>query len=373
MKISFHKADFLNSILKAQSIISAKTPLPILNNLMIETAAEHVLVTATDLQVWVSCNCPAKITEEGATTLPARLLSSVIRELPGDEVNLATDSKDITTITCGRSFFKIMGVSRAEYPKEPEFPGKESFILEQNIFSDMIRKCVYAISREDSRYALMGLYFLLKDKKLTLVATDGRRLSKIETPVSIDNKFKKDFIVHLKGVEELNKLLGSEGEVKIFLEKNHAAFHLEHTKLLSRLIDGVFPDYERVIPESCLKKIKLSKAELLSLVKQVSTMTTEKNLMVRMKFEKEKLTLTVKTNDVGEARADMPIDYSEEELDLEVGFNPKFLADSLESINEDEIIFELSDAQSPGVIKADGSFIHVIMPMRLHEDNVDNE
>lgn len=370
MKISFQKADLLDSIQKAQSTISAKTPLPILNNLLVETASEHIVVTATDLQVRVSCKCPAKITEEGATTIPARLLAAIIRELPGDDVNWTTDAKDTTTITCGRSFFKIMGVSKAEYPKEPEFPEEECFIIEQNILADMIRKCVYSISREDSRYALMGLYFLLRDKKLTLVATDGRRLSKTETPVSIDNKFKKDFIIPLKGVEELGKLLGSEGEVKVFLEKNHAAFDLEHTKLSSRLIDGVFPDYERVIPESCLTKIKLPKAELSSLVRQVSTMTTDQNLMVRMKFEKEKLTLTVRTNDVGEARADMPIDYSGE--DLEVGFNPRFLSDSLASINEDEIMFELSDAQSPGVIKADGSFIHVIMPMRLH-DLVDNE
>jgi len=370
MKISFQKADILDSVLKAQTVISSKTPLTILTNLLIETAEEHVVVTATDLQVGIKCKCATKIIEEGATTIPARLLSSILRELPGDEVHLTTDAKDITTITCGRSFFKIMGISKAEYPKEAEFPKEEAFVIEQKILMDMLRKCVYSISREDSRYALMGLYFLLKDKRLTLVSTDGRRLSKADTPIDIDNKFKKDFIIPLKAVEELGKLLSAEGEVKVFVEKSNAAFDLGHTRLTTRLIDGVFPDYERVIPESSQTKIKLPRDEFASLIRMVSTMTTEQSLMVRLKFEDEKLTLSTQTKEVGEARADMPVDYKGP--NLEVGFNPLFFRDALNSVIEDEVILELGDAQSPGVIKGDGTFIHVIMPMRLH-DLVDNE
>jgi len=231
----------------------------------------------------------------------------------------------------------------------------------------MLHKCVYSISREDSRYALMGMYFLLKNKTLTLVATDGRRLSKMDAPVDIDVKYKKDFIVPLKAVEELIRMLGSEDNVKVYLAKNQVAFDLGHTRLMSRLIDGAFPDYERVIPESSEEKISVARQEFASVVRQASLMTSDQMGMVRLKFEKEKLIVNSNSPEQGEARADMPIDHKGKEV--EIGFNPTFVRDVLNSMSEEEVTVELTDSMSPGVIRGEGSFIHVIMPMRL----LDNE
>ena len=363
MKISFQKSDILDAVQSVQSVVTTKTTLSILSNLMIETTEGNVVLTGTDLQVGVRCKSVEKIVEPGGSTIPAKMFSSILREMPGEEIELSIDGKDIATITSGRSFFKLMGISKEEYPKLPEFAEEESFLIEQKVLSAMLNKCVCAISREDSRYALMGLYFLLKDKQLTLVATDGRRLSKITTPIDIDVKYKKDFIVPLKAVEELNRMLDSEGEVKIFLAKNQVAFDLGDTRLMSRLIDGAFPDYERVIPESSREKITLARQEFGSIVRMASLMTSEQTGMVRLKFEKGKLTATSHSPEVGEARAEMPVDHKGNEV--EIGFNPAFVRDVLSSMEEDEVTIELTDSLSPGVIRGEGSFIHVIMPMRL--------
>ena len=363
MKISLHKSDVLDAVQRVQSVVTTKTTLSILSNLMIETAEGSVILTGTDLQVGIRCKSPAKVFESGGSTVPARMLSLILRELPEDNVELSIDAKDIATITSGKSFFKLMGISKEEYPKLPEFSNEEAFTIEQKVLSNMLHKCVYSISREDSRYALMGLYFLLKDKSLTLVATDGRRLSKISAPIEIDIKYKKDFIVPLKAVEELARMLGSEGTVKVFLAKNQVAFDLEDTRLMSRLVDGAFPDYERVIPETSQEKINVPRQELASIVRMAGLMTSDQGGMIRLKFEKGKLTVASHAPEVGEARAEMPVDYKGKEV--EIGFNPAFVRDALSSMDEDEVIIELTDSLSPGVIRGEGSFIHVIMPMRL--------
>ena len=363
MKVSFQRADILDAVQKVQSVVTTKTTLSILSNLMIETGEKEAILTGTDLQVGVRCKCPAKISEPGGSTIPARMFLSILREVPADSVDLSIDAKDVATITSGRSFFKLMGISKEEYPKLPDFSEEEAFTLDQKVLGAMLQKCVYAISREDSRYALMGLYFLLKEQELTLVATDGRRLSKISCPIKVDIKYKKDFIMPLKAVEELSRMLGSEGELKIFLAKNQVAFELEGTRLMSRLIDGSFPDYERVIPESSQEKIRVPRQELSSIVRMASLMTSDQSEMVRLRFEKDKLTVTSHSPEVGEARADMPVDHKGKQV--EIGFNPIFVRDALSSMEEDEITLELTDSLSPGVIRGEGSFIHVIMPMRL--------
>lgn len=366
MRISFQKGDVLESVQRVQSVVTTKTTLSILSNLMIETAEDHVVFTGTDLQVGVTCKTTAKIQEAGGSTIPVRMLSSILRELPGENIELAIDDKDVATITSGSSFFKILGISKAEYPKLPEFSEEESFSIEQKTLGEMLHKTVYSVSREDSRYALMGLYFLLKNKELTLVATDGRRLSKMDTPIDIDVKYKKDFIVPLKAVEELSRMLGTEGELKVFLAKNQVAFDLNDTRLMSRLIDGAFPDYERVIPDSSQERVKLPRQELASIVRMAGLMTTDQMGMVKFKFESGKLTVTSYSPEVGEARADMPVEYKGK--DVEIGFNPVFVRDVLSSMEEEEVILEFTDSLSPGVVRGEGAFIHVIMPMRLLEN-----
>ncbi len=365
MKASVQTKDILEAVQKVQSVVSTKSTLSILSNVLIETVDNSMVLTATDLQVGIRCKSEARVKEQGASTVPAKTLFAILRELPEGEVNIEINEKDIATIACGDSYFRILGISRDEFPKLPEFLEKESFTVSQSLLKGMLHKTIYAISREDNRYALMGLYFIIADHTLTFVSTDGRRLSKMTTELGAEVKLKRDFIVPLKAVDELQKMLGDEGDVRLFLAKNQVAFQLDGVLLVSRLIDGTFPDYERVIPETSTEKAELDRREFLHMVRQTALLATDQANLVRLSFTKGQLVITSSSPEVGEARVSMPTKYDGK--DLEIAFNPDFLKDVLGSIDEEVVTLELSDSLSPGVVRGKGTFLHVLMPMRLQD------
>lgn len=363
MKASVQTKDILDAVQKVQAVVSTKSKLSVLSNVLIETVDNSLVLTATDLQVGIRCTSDARVKAAGATTLPARTLFAILRELPEGEVKIDVSDKDIASITCGDSFFRILGISRDEFPKLPEFVEKESFTISQSLLKGMLHKTVYAISREDNRYALMGMYLIIANHTLTFVSTDGRRLSKITAELGADVKLKRDFIVPLKAVEELERMLGDKGDARVFLAKNQVAFQLDGVLLVSRLIDGTFPDYERVIPEKSSEKAVLDRRELFHVVRRVALLASDQANLVRLSFTKGQLVTTSSSPEVGEARASMPAKYDGK--DLEIAFNPDFLKDVLSSMDEDVITLELSDSLSPGVVRGEGTFLHVLMPMRL--------
>jgi DNA polymerase-3 subunit beta len=365
MKASVQTRDLLEAVQKVQTVVSSKSTLSILSNVLVETVDNALVLTATDLQVGVRCKTEARVKKEGVSTIPAKTLFGILRELPEGEVKVEINEKDIASITCGDSYFRILGSSKDDFPKLPEFLEKESFTLGQALLKNMLRKTAYSISREDNRYALMGLYVVIENHTMTLVATDGRRLSKITAELGADVKLKRDCIVPLKAVEELQRMLGEDGEVRIFLAKNQIAFQLNEVLLVSRLIDGSFPDYERVIPEGSPQKAELDRREFSHVVRRVALLATDQTNLVRLAFSKGQLLATASSPDVGEARASMPVKYDGDEV--EIAFNPDFLKDVLGSMDEEVINLELTDALSPGVIRGQGSFLHVIMPMRLQD------
>jgi DNA polymerase-3 subunit beta len=365
MKASVQTKDILEAVQKAQTVVSTKSTLSILSNVLIETVDSSLVLTATDLQVGIRCKSEARVKEAGASTLPARTLFAILRELPEGEVKIEITDKDIASITCGDSYFRILGISRDEFPKLPEFLEKESFTVTQALLKAMLRKTVYAISREDNRYALMGMYFVIANHTLTFVSTDGRRLSKMSADLGADVKLKRDFIVPLKAVEELERMLGDKGDVRVFLAKNQVAFQLDGLLLVSRLIDGTFPDYERVIPESSAEKASLDRREFFHVVRRAALLASDQTNLVRLSFSKGQLVTTSSSPDVGEARVSMPVKYDGK--DLEIAFNPDFLKDVLGSMDEEVITLEMTDSLSPGVVRGEGTFLHVLMPMRLQD------
>ena len=365
MKASVQTRDLLEAVQKVQTVVSSKSTLSILSNVLIETIDNALVLTATDLQVGVRCKTEARVQKEGASTIPAKTFFAILRELPEGEVKVEISEKDVATITCGDSYFRILGSSRDDFPKLPEFLEKESFTLGQALLKNMLRKTIHAVSREDNRYALMGMYLVIEGRVITLVATDGRRLSKMSAELGADVKLKRDFIVPLKAVEELQRTLGDEGDVRIFLAKNQVAFQLNDVLLVSRLIDGTFPDYERVIPESSSQKVELDRREFFQVVRRAALLTTDQANLVRLAFSKGQLVITSSSPEVGEARVSMPAKY--DGPDLEIAFNPDFLKDVLGSMDEEVVNLELTDSLSPGVIRGEGSFLHVIMPMRLQD------
>jgi len=366
MKVQVGRADLYEALQKVQSIVSSKSTVSILSNVLLETLEDNLIFTATDLQVGIRCKAKARIEEEGSSTLPARKLFEILRELVEPEVNIEIDSKNEATITCGTSFFRMKGLSREEFPKLPEFAESESFELPQDELRRMIRNTAYAISREDSRYVLMGLYFVVEGGTLRLISTDGKRLSKVEGDISGTAEGTRDFIVPLKAIEELGRMLGTEGEVKMFLAKNQVAFQIDDTLLVSRLIDGTFPDYQRVIPEESQESVEMDREELATLVRQAALMTSEQSSSVKLEFQPEKLEITSVSPEVGLADVNMPIKYEGKEI--EIAFNPDFLKDVLSNLEEETVTLEFTDALSPGVLKGGENFLHVIMPMRIESE-----
>ena len=365
MKTFVQTRDILEAVQRVQSVVSTKSTLSILSNVLIETVDNSLVLTATDLQVGVRCKAEARVKEPGASTIPAKTFFAILRELPEAEVAVEVDEKDVASITCGESYFRVLGISRDEFPKLPEFLEKESFTIAQVLLKGMLRKTGYAISREDNRYALMGMYFVIANHVLTLVSTDGRRLSKMTAELGADVKLKRDVIVPLKAVEELQRMLGDEGDVRVFLAKNQVAFQLDGVLLVSRLIDGTFPDYERVIPESSPEKAELDRREFLHTVRRVALLATDQANLVRLSFGKGQLVMTSSSPELGEARVSMPAKYAGK--DLEIAFNPDFLKDVLGSMDEEVVSLEMTDSLSPGVLHGEGTFLHVIMPMRLQD------
>lgn len=363
MRVQCHKEEILGGIQQIQNVVSSRTTLPILSNVLIEADGENLILTTTDLEVGMQCRLPAKISRPGITTIPAKRFSSIIRELPKDELDLEVSDNNVATIKCGSSFFRIMGLAKDEFPKFPDFKGVDSFQIEQAVLKEMLKKTAYCVSHDETRYVLNGVFMVAKDNKITCVATDGRRLALTEKNVDLPKGFEKEVIIPAKAVNELNRILEEDGTVKVQISDNQIAFELNQCLLVSRLIDGHFPNYKQVIPEKIRQKIRLDRQELENAVKRASLLTTDKSNSIKFNFSKGQLTIVANTPDVGEAREDLEIEFDGEEVGI--AFNPGFVLDVLKNLQEDSVIIELIDSLNPGVFRSDMDFLCVIMPMRM--------
>jgi DNA polymerase-3 subunit beta len=233
----------------------------------------------------------------------------------------------------------------------------------------MIKKTSFAVSTDESRYVLNGIFISLKEGKMTLVATDGRRLALVDEEVDITEKSSGEFIVPAKAVNELNRLLQEKGDVELKYGENQASFALKDEKglsvlLITKLIEGNYPNYRQVIPGEAKERIALVREELLQALRRAEIMTSEKANSVRLNFGRNQLTITANSPEVGEARETIAINYKGKEL--AIAFNPRYLIDPLTALTDDEVFMELIDELSPGVLKIKGAFLYVVMPMRLN-------
>jgi DNA polymerase-3 subunit beta len=232
----------------------------------------------------------------------------------------------------------------------------------------MMRKTSFAVSTDESRYVLNGIFISLKDHKMTMVATDGRRLALVDEEVDIAEKSSGEFIVPAKAVTELNRLLQDKGDVEIKFGENQASFALKDDKgfsvlVITKLIEGNYPNYRQVIPAEVKERVPLSREEFLQALRRAEIMTSEKANSVKLTFGKNNLAITANSPEVGEARETLAVNYKGKEI--AIAFNPRYLIDPLNSLVEDEVFFELIDELSPGVLKINGPFLYVVMPMRL--------
>jgi DNA polymerase-3 subunit beta len=310
----------------------------------------------------------AKVNRPGASTVPVKKLFGIVRELTNLDIDLEVDDKNNCSIHSGASFYKINGLSADEFPPLPKFKEEKKVVLSQETVRSMMKKTSFAISTDESRYVLNGIFLSLKDHKLTMVATDGRRLALADEAVDVSEASQGEFIVPAKTVNELNRLLQDKGEVEIRYAENQASFTLKDEKgssvlIVTKLIEGNYPNYRQVIPAETKERIALGREEFLHALRRAEIMTSEKSNSVKLSFGKNKLEITANSPEVGEARETLAINYKGP--DMAIAFNPKYVIDPLNALTNDEVFLELIDELSPGVLKINGPFLYVVMPMRL--------
>jgi DNA polymerase III subunit beta len=368
MNLTITKEQILNGLQAVQNVVSSRTTLPILSNVLLRAEGERLEFTATDLDVTVACSVEAKVKKAGATTVPVRKLFGIVRELSGGELDLEVDDKNVCSVRSGTSFYKIHGIGADEFPPMPKFKDDKKVTLTQETTKSMLGKTSFAISTDESRYVLNGVFISLKDHKMTVVATDGRRLALADEEVEVSEKSQGEFIIPAKAVNELNRLLQEKGDVEIKFGENQAAFKLKDDQgfsilVLTKLIEGNYPNYRQVIPSETKERVPLVREEFLHALRRAEIMTSEKANSVKLTFSKNSLAITANSPEVGEARESLAVNYKGKEI--AIAFNPKFLIEPLNALTEDEIFFELTDELSPGVLKINGPFLYVVMPMRL--------
>lgn len=364
MKFTISQDAFSNGLQNAVSAVNPRSTLPILSNVLLQAAGETLTLTATDLDFTVRTKVPSKVAKSGATTLPARRLSTLVKDLPKTDIEVEVDAKSVATLHSGAGVYRIFGMPEAEFPGFPAFEDAVQFTLKAADLKDGLRKTHYAISLDETRYVLNGIFFSFKGDKLTLVATDGRRLALAEVnDLEIAPSQERDFIVRTKAVHELMRVIPDDGEVTVSLAQNMVQFDCGPTTVISKLVEGNYPNYLQVIPSKVNERITVERESLLNAVRRVSLLNNEKTASVRLTFGKGNIDITSNTPEVGEARESMAVNYKGK--DISVSFNPEFLMAPLRYLQEDEVHFELIDDISPGVIKINAPFVYVLMPMRL--------
>ncbi|MEO6052476.1 MAG: DNA polymerase III subunit beta [Chthoniobacterales bacterium] len=363
MKFTVSKEALLDGLQTIQNVVSSRTTLPVLSNVLIETLDSGIRLTTTDLEVGIRRDIEAQIEKQGSTTLPARRLLSVIRELPSKEIQFETDSKHISAIKCGPSFFKMYGMAKEEFPACPSFKDAKVFKMKQGELKDGLKKTAYAISVDETRDVLNGILFSFKENKLTLVATDGRRLALWESDIEFPKSQERDFIVPTKAINELQRLLKDEGEITVAVGENLISLELNGALLVTKLVEGTYPNYRQVIPNETKERVTLEREMFLSCVHRVSLLSNEKSSSIRLAFTKNNLDITSNTPEIGEARESLSVPYRGR--DFAIAFNPEFLMAPLRNLSDEEVYLDLADEMSPGVIKIKTPFLYVLMPMRV--------
>jgi DNA polymerase-3 subunit beta len=370
MEIQIGREEFLQGLQRIQSVVERKTTTPILANFLLQAQGNQLTYVATDLELTCKGILATNTVREGVITLPARQTFDIVRELPtGTMIELRVGEQNWAELTAGRSFFRIPGLPGEDFPPFPPFEGAEHLSLPASILREMIVKTAFCTSQDETRFALRGALFVLKEGHVSMVATDGHRLASIERDCKDADAIAKQVIIPRKALEEIRKGLenGSDedDEVLVSVLDQHLLIRRGDLWLSTRLIDGQFPAYERVIPQGHPKHIILRKDAFLGSLRRVSLFAPEKSRAVRLKLAPGTLTVLSESPELGEARDEIEAEYEDEAVT--VGFNARYLMDVLNVVNEDQVILEVKDAVSSSLMRpmSDPANLYVIMPLRL--------
>ena len=370
MEIKIKKEILAEQLGWIQSVVDRKTTMPVLSHILLEAKANSLMLSATDLQVGVTGFCNAEVATPGRMTVPAREFYDIVRELPSEIIQLKSQENHWVSIECGRSKFKLVGKDASEFPAFPKKTGGEECTLDAEAVRNMIDKTAFAISIDETRFNLNGIYLEApqkeKSRTLTMVATDGHRLSLVERTLKKEAVLPKGVILPRKGVTELRRLIDSEeGEFNIWVGEKQVMVEKGAKSLFMRLIDGQYPPYQQVIPNKQEKVVVVDRDPLVQSLRRVAIMNQDRSQGVKFAISPGNLEISSSNPNLGEAKEELSASYKGNAFS--VGFNARYFLEALEVIEDEKVVLQLKDGVSPCLIQSelDRGFIHVIMPMRI--------
>ncbi len=371
MKLRIKKEEILKGLQRIQGVVDKKNTMPILSNMLMVADAKGVEIIATDLEIGLRGRYQADVEKPGSVTVSAKKMYEVARELPEEEVQIRVEENNSVGITSGHSQFKLVGLPKEEYPALPDVAEEGMITVSGDTLRDMIKKTLYAAGENDARYVLNGLFVHLAPGtgglNIRMVGTDGHRLSLIDRIIEAKHK-EESVIVPKKAMLELRRLLEEDASQEGFelgFSKNHALFKRNGLIMVSKLIDGNYPNYQQVIPTKNAKKVTVPRDLFTHAVKRVSILAKDKTNAVKLQLDKNTLALSTNNPEVGEANEELSVTYAGESLTI--GFNSRYLLDALSAMDRPTISLELNDSLSPCLITEEGDDAYrcVVMPMRV--------
>lgn len=375
MDFEIDKREFLKGLGLMQSVAGRRTTLPILSHILLEWEKDSLCLTGTDLETGIREELTARIHQGGKASVSAKKIFEIVKELPEETIHIKKKENQWITIQCGKSVFNLAGLDPEEFPSLPTYSDESFSQVSTHLMKEMIEKTVFAASSEESRYHLNGI-LISQSKKgereiLRMVATDGHRLSLLDRESQMIRGIEKGIIIPKKGVLEIKKIMGDRDgaeEMKVYFDQTHGFFKMGKSLMVIRLIDGEFPEYEQVIPKGNDKRVLMEKGKMYASLRRVSTMASERVEGIKFLVKKNFVELSSYHQDFGDAKEEVEVSY--EGPSLEIGFNARYLMEALSVMDMEDVVMELKDEGSPGILKPQSvtepsNQLCIIMPMRI--------
>ncbi len=368
MKFTITREKMHEGLQAVAASVPSKTTLPVLANILVEASKDGLKLSGTDLDISVSTTIPASVDQEGATTLPARKLVEIVKELPNAAIRMTSSGEQRATIECGKSKFKLLGLSRDEFPVFPTVKFEGGWKVAAKDLQKLIGHVAFAASTEESRPILNGVLWELRSDRMRMVATNGHRLARMDVPTTGQGGGQADLIIPPKALEQIRRLFGGDEEIEIAKSDNHLGFRSTTTQVYTRLIEGPYPNYEQVIPRENDKSLTADKAALAAALRRMSIVASDQTHRIRMAFTNGACKLSVQTPDLGEAQEELSVAYEGDSL--EIGFNAAYMLEILKYMPTDEVRMTFKAPERAATCEPVGwddpaSFMTLVMPLRL--------
>ena len=364
VKVTCSKDELTRALSVVGRAVSTRAAVQVLGGVLLRAAEGRLELAATDMEVSLRLLVEAQVEGDGAVVAPGRLLVDLARLLPDSEVVLDhRPDQGVLEVTCGPASYKLNTYSAEDFPKLPDATAAQTFTIDSDTFLDTVSKVARSASRDESRPVLTGVLVRFEGEKLVMAATDSYRMSVKETELKEAAVAELEAIVPARALTELTRIAQDSAELQVGVQENHVVFGAGDVWLTTRRIDGQFPNHKQLIPETFEHEVALPREEFLEVVRRAAVMA-QRNSPLRLRFAEGEVTISAQTQDVGEAKESLPVPFSGEPL--EIGFNPEFLRDGLESVGTDEIALRLISPLRPGLLRSeDEDFSYLIMPIRL--------